>query len=374
MKKALILSTVMLFMCSSICGCENNSSDKQNTDKNVHYISYLTNYYDNGVIFGGRDTAMYLDFKTMEKTFLCSKPNCSHSGSDCLAKLMGGGIAIHNGYAYFFESSYGVNETPDGRKFYIDSSLKKASLSTSEVETVCTFTDCYPENYDGMILYDGDLYFIGDNLNPRYDEFGNVSGSSNAGGIHYLCSINLDSGKYTNYGSIYDGDKQYESASFSSGANICGYQGNTFYIEYNFIGEEPDLSSDLSSAFGSFTSIIFSYDLITKEMTQTDKLYPACANDTAYVYGIPGTNETVVEIDGEEKHITDYRATVNGRVFNNKLFFEDRWYDLADMSLHSLGKYEKWFVAAYYDDCYIMMNGGMSVKLTEKELFALDNE
>lgn len=364
MKKIIFLSIILLLLC----GCTAKNVENTENDNVVHYISWLTNYYENGIIFGN-DTTMFLDFETMEKTVLCSKPNCNHSGGDCIAKKMGDRIAVYDGYAYFFEASYGVDETTDGRKFRINSKLQKASLSTSEIGTVCTFTDRYPASSDGMILYNGDLYFIGNDLNPRYDEFGNITGSSDAGGIHSLCSIDLDSGKYTNYGSIYDGDKEYEAAKHSSSANICGYQDETFYIEYNFLtGEEAD------SGYDSFTSIIFAYDLTTKEMKQTDKIYPASANDTAYVYGIPQSTQTVIEINGEEKLITDYRATTNARVFNNKVFFDDCWYDLADMSSHSLGDYEYWYAVAYYDNCYILMNGSRNEKLTEDELFALDKK
>ena len=51
-----------------------------------------------------------------------------------------------------------------------------------------------------------------------------------------------------------------------------------------------------------------------------------------------------------------------------------RWFDVTDMSEHSMGEYKGYDVIAVYDNSYILRLGNKTVKLTEEELLALDKE
>jgi len=60
---------------------------------------------------------------------------------------------------------------------------------------------------------------------------------------------------------------------------------------------------------------------------------------------------------------------------DNKLFLPDYniWYDLTDMTEHSMGEYDGFNVIPY-NEKYILYSDNNFVKLTEEELLALDKE
>lgn len=92
--------------------------------------------------------------RSMNMVPLCDVPNCTHMNSDCLAKNIGNMSVFYNNCIYYFESNGGdVKETPEGKEFYIDSKLKKATLNSSEIELVCEFHNCVPpDGYNGFFL------------------------------------------------------------------------------------------------------------------------------------------------------------------------------------------------------------------------------
>nr|MDE6834364.1 hypothetical protein [Ruminococcus sp.] len=61
----------------------------------------------------------------------------------------------------------------------------------------------------------------------------------------------------------------------------------------------------------------------------------------------------------------------SAKIINNKIFFSDLWYDLSDMTEHGYGEYSGYEIVTYYDDCYILMKGGLKAKIAEEELLSL---
>ncbi len=384
--KKIILTTILCSAVLITAGCTKTndvtSADKSNISSNVEtnasannvpqYIKLNADYYANGIIYGN-ETATFLDFDTMEKVPLCAVPNCVHNNAGCLSRIVGNVPVIYNDNIYYFSAKSDINETTDGRHFFIDSKLMKASLDSSETEIVSEFTDCVPVELDGYLLNGNELYFTGDNMNPQEDEYGNINNSS-TGGIHYLCSINLDTGKYTNYGSIYDGDKEYDAASRSSSAHIAGYYNKKMYIQYSFLKEDTVIDPAYADVDlrEQFTILNFEFDLKTKELTESQLPPPSYMDEDSYVYYDMQKKQSIV-LSGKETYTIDCDANLNARIFNGKLFvpYERKWYDLSDKSEHSMGKYEDYDVIAYYNNCYILLNGGKTIKLTEEELSAL---
>lgn len=380
-KIALIGAASLLLTSCSSNNVDSNSksnnnlhsdSGQSNSNIGVQFIEHNRDYYKNGVIYG-QEKAMFLDFDSMVSVPLCAMPNCNHTNSTCLANICGTEPVMYHDYAYFFSSNYGdTRETKDGPEFFIDSKLMRASLETSEIETICEFDDCAPPlKNEGSYVLDGSrLYFIGDNCCPEKDEFGTYSWC-NVGGEHYLCCIDIDTGKYTNFGSIYDGDKEFEKANDSSCAFIKGICNDKMYIQYAFLKEEPAVHGDVTSE--DWTRVNFEYDLKNNKLSESELPAAAYVDNDTYVYLDYSAKETVVIKDDETYHVPYFdQDIVSVDFFNNKLFFNSAWCDLTDLSEHSLGKYDCWDVVAYYNNCYIMSNGGKCVKLTGEELLALD--
>lgn len=376
---SVILSAVML----TATGC----ADKKDSDgkaKETAPVFFQRNHiqYGNGAVFG-EEPALFIDFDTMEKSALCAVPNCNHQYSECLAQAVGNAPVFYNDYVYYFDSNNGeIIETPEGRELFIESKLMKASLESSEAEEVCVFNDCAPvQGFPGYVLYGNELYFTADDLNPKEGIDGNgVGGWGTSGGYHFICSINLDTGEYTNYGSIYDGDKQYDGAEYSSSANISGVYNDTMYIAYNFIKDNEALQNgeDLDEIY---TDLCFEFDFETKTWKESPLPYSRYMNNNTYTYYDRDTKKMhILHEKGELLIDSDYPIVVLSEV-GGKLFIPDtinsengKWYDLSDNSEHSMGKYSGYEAIGYHDGCYILIKGGRNVKLTEEELFALDKE
>lgn len=381
MEKSILAITLSALVLLAGCGKSTDSetvaesadiSEEITSADDFTYISYLYNIYETGFITG-TETQMYLDFESMEKTVLCAKPNCTHQSIECTARIIGETPIIFNDYIYFFDKKSGVNETADGREFYIDTKLKRISLTTSEIEEVAKFTDCSPNEGGGCIISGNMLYFCGDDLNPVADDFGNIC-SSNAGGKHFICSINLKTGEYTNCGSIYDGDKQFEEAANSSTAKIIGCYNSKIYIEYSFMKEKisnEEIESQDPREY--FTVLNFEFDTAAQTVSESKLLPPSYMDSDTYVYSNYPENSSTVIDKGETYTIDGVDVGLFGRVFNGKLFMYDGWYDITDGSEHSLGEYENWEVLTVYDNCYVLISENRNdyVKLTEEELLAL---
>ena len=367
--KKMILSLVIAAV--TLCSCGVNVVDGEKEAKEAKWVDLLSNFNEKGRIYG-EAPKKYIDYDTMKVVPLCAKPNCTHTTSDCIGHIIGDTPILTDDYIYYFSSVEGVNELKNGeREFYINSKLCRVSLDSSETEIVVEFHDCAPADYDGVLLYDDKIYFTGDDLNPTDDSYGHIS-SQNAGGEHYICSIDLKTREYTNYGMVYSG----EGYADDSHANICGFINSKILINYQC---RPDMTEiDESKPWRGQTMLMFEFDPKTNEITESDIPTRPISTNTktqTVIYWDDEAKKTVLII-GNERRELDIDVGTYATVFNNKLFVRDtgKWYDLSNMSEHDMGKYgenEHWVVGDYYDGCYILITYFKTVKLTEDELIAL---
>ncbi len=405
-KKRLIVSILSVLLIGCLTGCNDNSINsgsngegigenstqynddtsnnlesniKDMADNNVQFISDYS-YYNNGAAYtigsSSDYTKVFLDFDSMERAPLCAVPNCTHNTSSCLSKNIGKFYmpVFYDGYVYYFASNGGaVKETSDGPEFYIDSSLMRASLDSSETETVCEFHDAVPKENGGYVLYNDELFFVADDRGANLDDFGNFDWG-NSGGNFFLCSINLDTKEYKNYGSIYEKDKEYEGSEYSRSSNIYGIYNGKMYISHAFV-KDQSVSPD-SDEYWTFVN--FEFDFETKTWVESELPPSRYMNEDCYIYydyddknvkAIYQENEYEFELGFTAMDYLDSRCSE----FNGKLFFPSIgiWYDLTDMSEHSMGEYDEYDAVAYYDGSYILVNGAKTVKLSEEELLGL---
>ncbi len=209
MKKILI----SLFICFiSLFSCNSNKIEYTVNNKPL-WLDMIVNNYGNGRIFG-EQPAKFIDYKSMRTSVICSKPNCTHSTTDCVGFIIGDTPIMTPNGIYFFTKNNGVKELGNGkREYYINSKLSRIDLKTSEIEEIVRFNDCSPHEFDGCVLFNDKIYFTADDLNPTEDGYGNIIATT-VGGRHFLCCIDLKSKEYTNLGCIYDG-KDYEKNSLA---------------------------------------------------------------------------------------------------------------------------------------------------------------
>ncbi len=380
MKKTVsIVSVLSLLFFASCNNKSNNSLPVLSTESNQYVAEHYNNYNDGRIIGGfyaGNGTlSEFLSYETMESTVLCSKPNCNHNNDECVAKNIGACPMITQDGIYFFKSNYGVKEEKNGkRNFYMNSELCKVSLESSEIETISNFKDCVPADTRGYVLHNNTIYFTADDMCPTLDEYGVIS-YSNIGGTHYLCSIELDSGKYTNYGSIYDGDKKLESARASSSAMIMGVYDEKLLVNYEFCKSYEDISE------GIFTELMFEFDFDKKNLIESDiPTKPVFVDSDTIVYYDDSIKKCII-IDKSDERELDIEKVTCASVQNNKLFFRDdknqfalKWYDLSDLSEHNVKGMNCYMPVCMYNGSYILIIGDKTVKLTEEELLELDKE
>ena len=370
-KKVLVLT----FIAVMLTGCGNKANSNAS---DLIFIKSGYNEYDNGCVYGG-NPIKYLDYTTLESSPLCAVPNCTHKTSDCIAKQVGNTPIFYNNFVYFFESNYGdCRETPDGSEFFINSYLKKASLNSSEVSVVCEFHDASRFEGDiGLVLNGNELFFVSDNLNPIKDEYGGYSWG-NVGGIHYLSSIDLDTGEYTNYGSIYDGDKEYKGSEYSSSANIIGIYDDKLFINYTYIKDYDKLQNleNANELDMLWSRINVEFDFKTKKLKESELPFSLYANSDTYTHYDYDTGRLNVTYKGLKKEISCDNPNFSLKECNGKLFFTEEgvFYDLQTMTKYSLGEYSKYEIMGYSDGSYILANNRNAIKLSEEELLALDKE
>ena len=353
--------------------------------------------YEKGMLFHksglyGSTVENFLDYETMKETPICAMPNCSHTNSSCLATQMGVNPVIYNDYIYYFKSSYNYKDVPEGHQFYMNSKLYKASLDTSETQEVAEFTDCIPDDWNSdFVLIGSTLWFVGDDKNPKsteYSEQMHYLPSSDTAGAHFMCSIDLDTGKYTNHGEICEECRTSEYWEQCNGAHIKGVYNGKIQISLQYgivdlsmeIGnreewEERQRTQDPDERI-SFST--FEYDTKTGECVKTDRKFAIAATEDTFVgcdYNAGNNNVLYVTHNGEERIYDD---SANVFILGDKLFMcsgeENKWIDMNDWSEHKLPDDLGEFVlqGGHYKDSYIFLNSQFETfKFTEEELRAL---
>ncbi len=372
-------------------GGQSASVSEKTSNEDAIIFSFLGGNYEKGLLYntGGVNTIeYYLDYETLEKTPLCAVPNCTHTISSCLAKQMGVNPVIYNGYVYYFSCTHNFKEVTEGHQFYMSSKLYKAKLDSSETELVCEFTDCEPDDWNSaFILIGNTLWFIGDDKNQVIDDYGkemHYMPSSDTPGAHFMCSIDLDTGKYTNHGQICEEYRESEYWGQCNGAQIKGIYNGKIQISLQYAVADLSISienreewekkketqdPDETTAFSCYE-----YDTETGECTKTDRRFCAAAYGDTFV-GCdfqPGFTYDLYIEHGGNTHVIE-NADIDVYILGDKLFMMNgTWVDLNYWSEHELPEEAKnFFRCGKYGDSYVFIDTKYNThKYTEEELLA----
>ena len=127
-EKTIIVLITLLFSFVFF-SCNDKSSNIKNESASF-WIDSIVNNYGNGRIYGEKPVR-YIDYDTMKSTVLCSKPNCTHQSSDCIANIIGDTPMLTENGIYFFNTVVEFEESNNGnRKQVINSKLCKVSLDS----------------------------------------------------------------------------------------------------------------------------------------------------------------------------------------------------------------------------------------------------
>lgn len=194
------ISKTLLSLCgvllTSLCGCSRESDLALSGVYSFGNAFDKTNITDSFCCYhdmNGR-TAV-LDYESMETSLLCKKPNCRHTGNECIIHRLNGQISVfYENCAYYFVDEPPVfikNEEglPD---LSLHSALYRYDFGTNTEEKLMQWEGGLVAEPDyGMLLYNGTLYFMDTQLGRQYDENGVLSAYSNNGGNIRLHSVSL---------------------------------------------------------------------------------------------------------------------------------------------------------------------------------------
>lgn len=193
------------FLMMSSCNSENVNTNDVEVFNNWYYVRM-----NDGIIYHDLELNIkLLDCATMDSALLCNVPNCSHTNSECIMEVLKKNSqlpVIYNGSAYFFENQKNFIEKDGKNALDFKFKLKKYNFSNCEYSDCVEVNDCAVNESGGCYLVGSEYYFTTYYGNPTYDKAGNVT-SSSSGGNGNLFSINLDTGKVTDYGPIFDYEK-----------------------------------------------------------------------------------------------------------------------------------------------------------------------
>lgn len=297
MKKSLISIILFTVIFSLLCGC--NVTDAENNHR-VREISSYSNLCNNGELYLDYDKEAFFDFTSMTGTYICAKPNCSHSNpKDCSAYGMSELPFIYKDKIYYFVSDIVAND--DG-SFSDRTDFYKADMDGTNREIVDTIKDFSIENIK-MFLIGDELYLSA--VKHSFSEYGGYG--SDQAAEKYFCKYNLSDNSLTeikNFG-----------AKYSCSLNIYGVFNNAvyFYLSYS---EKPISIDDNDTVF---VTEQYKYELDSGTLSDCDiqglvsisEGWAIIDNDSDFTL-INENNEKAV-IDGNYR---DYDYIVNNIIFS----------------------------------------------------------
>ena len=289
-----ILFFVILFTLL-LTGCTNNKEYSIKAPSN-RIISSLHNTYQNGIVYTDNNILCFLDYDSFRGVPLCNKPNCLHNDSSCIAqtaKVKGSTPSlVYRDNIYYFTSSSNIIEGRDGKStnYNIECDLNKINLHTGYIEKVCSISDMEATTSSQIVYINGTMYFIANNGSIQTESGAWYYFSS--GGKQHLCSINLDTNEFYDYGQINDNEK-IASTLFSIGEAVFGINGqviidgffdNQLFMHYYYADNSEIVYNNLDCSVNDEHSIFHIqnviFDIKSKEFhNDSNSSNVICTND-----------------------------------------------------------------------------------------------
>lgn len=358
-KIAISVSALMLLISSVSCA----SKDKQNHNNSAEAFN---NYYyvrmDDNIIYSENSIPYILDCESMDTAILCNIPNCSHKSSDCIISNLAVEDQlpiIYNNNVYYFVNSKEFTENNEKVELELSSKLKKYSFADRVFSDVAKINNFNANVSSGCYLIGSEYYFTTNTGNPIYDDAGNVGGTNTGGGGN-LFSINLDSGKVTDYGTIFDYESlksEHPAALNSLSMYLMGKIDNKLYIGVNYVKQEltPEMMENGETPIWSGET--YTFDLDSHKIELLDSYFSMCSMNDYHSYYSDEQNKTITLQNvktGEIFNGPDILSWNAMTIFDDKVWHDDaRCFDIKTGEETKVSSYDYGQVIAEYKDSYI---------------------
>ena len=374
MIKKIVVSASALMLLIASASCESKKKQNYNNSAEV-FNDYYYVRMDDSIIYRENSIAYLLDCESMDTAVLCNIPNCSHNSSDCIIKNLAAEEqlpVIYNNNAYYFVNSNEFIEKDGKLALELSCKLKKYSFADREFSDVAEINDFNANVSSGCYLIGSEYYFTTNIGNPLYDEAGNVS-NSNTGGGGDLFSINLDSGKVTDYGAIFDYEAlkaEYPDVRDSLSMFLMGKIDNKLYIGINYAKQNP--TPEILEKYGKpiFSGETYTFDLDTHKIELLDNYFSMCTMNDYHSYYSGEQNKTITLQNvktGEIFNGPDIISWNAMTIFGDKVWHDDaKCFDIKTGEETKVSSYDSGLVIAEYKDSYIFMDDSNGKTVFEK--------
>ncbi len=249
--KRIVISLICICFCFLECSCAEKAGSKGSDRPN--FISFFDNVYDIGEFYMDfQDRICFGDLKSFISLPICSKPNCTHNGSDCgsvdmPAKTL---MMYYDSSLYYFIDS--VVQCKDGGYEY-SCEVYRCGLNGENRKKIGSLPGGFSSSYSNAKIIDGStVYFIA--AKPTFED-----GSISKYNSYYLCKYDLASNEFSELAKL--------CQDYYSYANLLGVFDGRIYLRhcsYPEIVENPD--KDFYKSIYSYDY----YDMKTGEISEAD--------------------------------------------------------------------------------------------------------
>lgn len=380
MKHSFVKIGTFLICMILLQGC--GAAQQEITSSGCSFGNGAGNYADTFFCYRTQDkqTAL-LDYDSMKTTLLCSKPNCTHNGEDCIVKRLNGTVPVFGDKCayYFVDGEPVIEQDQEGKA---DLELKSALYrydfgSDSEKMLLQIDGACVGNNCKGMMLEQDKLYFVENKLGRSYDENGSLMSYRSQGGDHALYSVQLSDLKTEHLCDLYDVEAltaHFPLAGNSGSVTMVGKFENKLYFNVVFsldeTGGEPGYYvTYYDLADGSYHGTPSDYTNIEygKVTFLSDDYLVICSDDGKAEVHKKGS-DTPVQLE-DEFYFNYFCETFADQ---DTLFCFDKAFDLNTKEVRMLKALkDEQHVIARYGDSYILSNRslpGEFEKISAKKL------
>jgi|GEM_PF-2696654 len=340
--------------------------------------------YSDGFFLCGEGMAVYatpnenvavLDYETMEHIPLCRRPNCKHNDPNCLIQRLNGRVPVFEAdKAYYFvnDPSQFVETDNGGYDLKLGSTLYVYDMAANIETKLCHIEGGEVDSLHGLLLHDGNLFFILNEYSREYDENGLLIGGSNCGGNNRLCAVNLSDAAVTDYGRLYDVEKlteYYPGAPYSAESTLCGIFENKLWFNVSCV-ETAEWEDNVLPDYLHYVTI---FDLDTETYEGEPKDYVNIAHGRVRFVSedylaIASGQQVSVYRAGEEEPVVFTHDSFNEwqvmSVFDDTLFCAyGNAFDLHTKVCTPLPERADSTVIAVLDDSYIVSDMNVEGKL-----------
>ncbi|MBQ6040887.1 MAG: hypothetical protein IJL32_08965 [Oscillospiraceae bacterium] len=335
--RILLTTNIVLF---PFCGCKSDSF-KQDASGDS-YSNIQMNIGQDMLAYCKEDNRFYvLDYENMEQSLLCNKPNCRHTGNDCImTRLYRNAPVFHDTCAYYFvdDKPEMVQDKDLNVKLKQGSNLCCYDFTTQTEKQLLHIEDASVSDGNGeLLLHDDTLYYSKTVFHPATDENGAAVGFVGAGGDVSLAAIHLPDLKQEDLGSLYNYvelTKYYPMTPNSAHIFMAGLFDNRIYYNVAFVQGSGDPTVAGNYYYNFYVTY---YDL-------SDGTYHGTPEDYEHIdfaqvmylsddyLVIRRDNQISVTKKGSDQQVTLTDESINDcssiSVFDDKVFCDGKIYDL----------------------------------------------